>query len=313
MKFKSTIKILTFFLVFYTLTSCLEEGPMNTPPGESDAIIQMSYNANGGTLVNSGIRYFGAQALTYPPTDEVDTATFAVTLQGVDALSEDLTVTLVTPEEALDDYYYADSIAYEMMPDSLYEFVGSTTGVIKAGESYVEFQVRFFPSKMDLKKNYMLPVTATNNASLPTSSNYGYVYFHAIGNPIGGIYTWDFQRYDCQNGPAACALNSGASFTGEDVVFAPTSETAIKVPTGYYVQPNYLISFTDNEGVLSDFEAEIAPDELKGAFTDNGVTVVKAPVITVDNTDPAHPVYTVTYTVFNGTAYRYCIDTYTKQ
>lgn len=312
MKFKSTIKILTFLLGFYILTSCLEEGPMNTPPGESDAIIQMSYNPNGGTLVNSGIRYFGAQALTYPPTDEVDTATFAVTLQGVDALSEDVTVTLVTPAEAIDDYFYEDSIAYEMMPDSLFEFVGSMSGVIKAGESYAEFKVRFFPSKFNLKKNYILPVTATNNANLPTSSNYGYVYFHAIGNPLGGIYTWDFQRYDCQNGPGQCGLSS-FSFTGEDVVFAPISETAVKVPTGYYVQPNYVISFKDNEGVLSDFEAEIAPDELKGAFTDNDITVVKAPVIEVNNTDPAHPVYTVTYTVFNGLAYRYVIDTYTKQ
>lgn len=314
MKFKSTIKILTFFLVVYTLSSCLDEGPMNTPPDASGAIIQMSFNANGGNLVNSGIRYFGAQALTYPPTDEVDTATFAVTLQGVDALGEDVAVTLTTPADALDDYFYADSIGYEMMPDSLYEFVGSTSGVIKAGESYAEFKVRFFPSKMDLKKNYMLPVTATNSANLPTSSNYGYVYFHAIGNPIGGIYTWDFQRYDCQGGPGACALNAGASFTGEDIVFAPSNGTSIKVPTGYYVQPNYLISFKDDGVVLSDFKAEIAPDEIKGAFTDNGVTVVKSPVIAVDNTtDPAHPVYTVTYTVFNGSAYRYCIDTYTKQ
>ena len=64
---------------------------------------------------------------------------------------------------------------------------------------------------------------------------------------------------------------------------------------------------------MAPFEKRIAPDELKAAFTDNGITITKAPVITVDNTDAEHPIYKVVYTVFNGSAYRYCIDTYTKQ
>ncbi len=312
MKFKLTIKILTFFFGLYALTSCLDGDPMNTPPGASSAIIQMSYNTTGGNLVNSGLRYFGSQALTYPPTDLVDTASFAVTLQGVEALDHDVTVTLATPTDALDDYYYGDSIVYEMMPDSLFDFVGEQTAVIKAGETYAEFKVRFFPSKIDPTKNYMLPVTATNGSNLLTSSNYGFVYFHVIGNPIAGLYTWDFERYNCQNGPSQCGLGGG-SFTGETITFAPVNGTSIKVPTGYYVQPNYLISFKNSGGVLSAFSAEIAPDELKGAFTDNGITIVVAPVIVVDNTDADHPIYTVTYTVFNGSAYRYCIDKYTKQ
>ena len=313
MKLKLTIKILSFFLAANVLTSCLDGDLMNTPPGGNGAIIQMSYNTSGGTLVNSGIRYFGAQALTFPPTDEVDTVSFAVTLQGVEQFHEDINVTLATPADALDDYYYADSIHYEMMPDSLYDFIGATDGVIKAGEAYAEFSLKVYPSKIDPTKNYMLPITASNSSSLPTSSNYGFVYLHVIGNPIAGAYTWDFERYNCQNGPSQCAI-AGGSFTGESTIFAPSSGTAIKVPTGYYVQPNYLIQFKTNaEGELSNFTAEIAPDELKAAFTDNGITIVKAPVITVDDSDPAHPVYTIVYTVFNGTDYRYCIDKYTKQ
>jgi len=312
MKYKLTLKILSFFLVVSALSSCLDGDVMNTPPGGRGAILQMSYNANGGTLVNSGIRYFGAQALTYPPTHEADTATFAVTLQGVEKLNEDVNVTLTTPADALDDYYYADSIAYEMMPDSLYDFIGSTQGVIKAGESYAEFKVKFYPNKIDPTKNYMLPVTATNTSDLPTSTNYGFVYFHVIGNPIAGAYKWDFARHPCQGGPGECPAD-GNSFTGKDVIFAPSSGTAIKVPTGYYVQPNYLIQFENNGGELSNFTAEIAPDELKAAFTDNGITIVKAPVITVDNSDPAHPVYTVVYTVLGSSGYRYNIDKYTKQ
>ncbi len=310
MRAKLFIKLIFLFGVTYGLTSCLEGDPSNTPPLEGSGILEMTFNPNGGNTVNSGLRYFGSQALTYPADHTADTAVFAVSIQGVAEFGKDLNVSLVTPESALDDYYYSDSIAYEMMPSNLYEFIGGTSATIKQGEDFVEFKVRFFPNKIDPTKNYMLPVTVTNDANLPMSSNYGFVYFHVIGNPIAGSYNWDFERRNNQAGTGAPA---GGSFTGEDIVFAPVTPTSIKVPTGYYVQPNYLVSFKNSGGVLSNFKAEIAPDEIDAAFTANGITVVTPPTVTIDKTDPAHPKYTIKYVVFNGSAYRNCIDMYTKK
>jgi hypothetical protein len=172
MKFKLIIKVLSFFILVYTLTSCLEGDDMNTPPGAGFPILQMTNNPDGGNVVNSGIRYFGVQALLLNPTDDNDTVTFAVALAGVGSLDKDINVTLVTPEEALDDYYYADSIEYEMLPATGFTLL-STTGVIPKGKSYAEFKVVFHPTSIDLTQNYMLPITATNDAGLATSSNYG--------------------------------------------------------------------------------------------------------------------------------------------
>ena len=93
----------------------------------------------------------------------------------------------------------------------------------------------------------MLPISASNDADLQTSSNYGVNYYHVIGNPIAGAYNWDFIRINNQAGTGAPA---GGSFTDETIAFAPESPTAINVPTGYYVQPNYLITFKNTGGVF---------------------------------------------------------------
>lgn len=305
---KLTIKLLFFLFGGYMLSSCLDGDPMNTPPGASAPFIMMTNNPSGGNTVNSGLRYFGGQALTYPASHLRDTAKFAVSIQGVN--NRDVNVTLTTPADALDDYFYKDSIKYEMMPDALWDFLGPTSAAIPAGKQFAEFAVIFYPSLFDPTKNYMLPVSATNDADLQTSANYGVNYYHVIGNPIAGAYRWDFIRINNQAGTGAPA---GGSFTDEDAVFAPESPIGINVPTGYYVQPNYLITFKNTAGVLSNFKAVIDPDEIDGAFTLNGITMISGPTITVNTTDPVHPIYTVKYVVFNGAAYRNCTDTYTKK
>lgn len=305
---KLTIKLLSFLFAGYMLSSCLDGDPMNTPPGGSSPFIMMTNNPSGGNTVNSGLRYFGSQALTYPADHLRDTAKFAVSIQGL--INRDVNVTLTTPADALDDYYYKDSITYEMMPDALWDFLGPTSAVIPAGKQFAEFQVIFYPSLFDPTKNYMLPISATNDADLQTSSNYGVNYYHVIGNPIAGSYNWDFIRINNQAGTGAPA---GGSFTDETIAFAPESPTAINVPTGYFVQPNYLITFKNTGGVLSNFKAVIDPDEIDAAFTLNGISMVSGPTISVNTTDPAHPIYTVNYVVFNGAAFRNCTDIYTKK
>src|SRR5687767_3518079 len=158
MKFNITAKIFCALFLGCTVMSCLDGDEMNTPPGGSPSLVAMTYVSPGGTLFNSGLRYFGAQALLLSPADEADTVTFAVTIQG--PVDRDVTVTLqVRPEAALDNLA-SDGVEYTMMTDAQYDLL-STTAVIPQGETYAEFQAVFYPPNMDFSESTILPITAT--------------------------------------------------------------------------------------------------------------------------------------------------------
>src|SRR5258706_2091494 len=241
---QSLIKISIYCIALAAiLTSCLKVDDMNTPPGGAGgAMIAMSYVdlKNTGTTLNSGLRYFGNAALTYPAADLADTATFWVSLQGP-TIGKNLSVTLNVDNNARSDYYSIDSIAYLTMPDSLYTFLGPETAVINAGKTYAQFQVIFYPSKVDPTQNYILPVTATNDRNVPTSSNYCHIYFHAIGNPIAGSYTQEWIRWNNSTGTGTPAYDQTFG-----TLFAPSSPTTITVDSGTGV--TYVLSFKQSSG-----------------------------------------------------------------
>jgi hypothetical protein len=300
-------KLFAILIVTLGLGSCLKKADMNIDPDKTTAnIVTLQFIENGsGSTINSGMQYFSGGALTYSASHDADTADYNVNLAGPTTLGGDLNVTVaVDPTKVLDNYA-SDSIPYELMPDSLYHLV-STTATVKAGERIAHMQVIFYPSKINPTKSYMLPLVVKDASGQTISANYSTIYFHVIGNPIAGAYNWDFYRYNNLDGTGAPA---GGSFLGDVTVFSPVNPTQVKVPTGYYVQPNFLITFKNTNGVLSDFTAVIAPDELKGAYTDNGITIVAGPFITVS---PDYKTITVKHTVFNGSAYRNCTDIYYK-
>lgn len=299
--------IFVLFLAALSLASCLKKGDMNIDPEKlTGNIMELQFIENGsGSTINSGMQYFSGGALTYPGTDDVDTAHYNVSLAGPSTLSQDLTVTVGVDATKISDNFTSDGIKYELMPDSLYHFV-STTATVKAGERIAHMQIVFYPSKIDVTKSYMLPVVIKDAAGQIISGNFATIYFHVIGNPIAGAYLWDFIRY---NNQAGTGTPSGASFTNAPTVFSPVDPTSVKVPTGYYTTPNYLITFKNTGGVLSDFKAQIAPDEVKAAFTDNGITVVSGPAITVS---PDQKTFTIKYVVYNGSAYRNLTDIFHK-
>jgi hypothetical protein len=297
-------------LVSFSLASCLKTVNTNVN-GENltTNFLQLEYVKDSGqTNINSGLQYFAGSTLLFPPDDAVDTINFQVTYNGPTAAASDITVTLAPDWTALNDNFGNDGITYEKMPDSLYKVVTPTV-TIKAGTRVAYAKMAVYPSKIDPTKSYMAPLAPSANGVV-NSGNFGHIYFHTIGNPMAGAYTWDFYRYNALTNPTFPTGYNGGSFFGETISWLPVNPTNIHVPTGYYVQPNYLITFTNTAGVLTNFKAVIDPGELPGAFTANGISMIQQPVITVT---PDYKKVTINYVVFNGSAYRNCTDIYTKQ
>jgi hypothetical protein len=129
------------------------------------------------------------------------------------------------------------------------------------------------------------------------------MYFHTIGNPIAGAYSWDFIRY---NNPEGTGTPSSLSFYGAEIIFAPVNPTTIRVPTGYFTQPDYIITFKNSGGVLSDFKAIIDPAAVEADFVPNGITITSGPTILVEDNNTK---LTVKYT----TSTRNITDIYIKK
>jgi len=290
----------SFLIAASMLSSCLDGDQMNLPPGGSPPLIEITYNNTPGsiyTLFNTGLRYFSAQTLL-PSPNEADTITFAVTLQG--SVDKDVTVTLTTPQDALDDNYSSDSLTYAMMTSDQYKFL-STSAVIPKGKNYAEFQVVLYPPNINYKKNLMLPVTATNDANIVTSSTAGTLYFHVIGNALAGLYTHRFIRYATPAGTGSPDTDNSSV-----AVLSPANTTTVSGPTGYYTQPNYIITFDDDgAGNLSNFKAVLDPAALAADWDPAGIAVATGPTISLSGD---YKVITLKYTTLT----RNVTDIYTK-
>jgi len=305
MKKNILVATLSALAVGIGMTSCLDGDQMNTPPGGSPNLVEMSYVQDGGTLINSGLNYFSAQALLLSPADEADTVTFQVAVQG-GSVDRDVTVTLqVDPAKALDNLA-KDGVEYTVMPSDQYKFL-QTTATIPKGKGYAAFQVVFYPPNIDFTKSTILPITATNDAGYVTSSNYGVLYLHLIGNPIAGLYDWKFVRYSTPTEPPTTNPDGG-SFSGATAVFSPQNPTTINVFSGYYLKNvGYIITFKgDTRGSLTDFRAIMDPVAMAAVWDPNGIVLGSGPTISVN---PEQTVFTLHYT----TATRNCNDIYTLQ
>jgi Domain of unknown function (DUF1735) len=273
------------------MSSCVKNAGYTTDFGGLKPIVQ---------IVGSGLGKFTDAAINFPATDARDTLQFTVNFASVDLPSKDVTISLDYDDAALTTYNASSAIKYAKFPDSTYSYTTKSV-TIKAGSNYsapVNFIV--FPNKIDPTQNYMFPISIKDAQGNTISGNFGTMYYHAIGNPIAGNYVWDFQRW---NNPAGTGSLSGLSFTGGSAVFSPVTPTKVTVPSGYYIQPRYEITFTNTGGILTNFAVKLNDDDV-AAMANNGVTVTNGPNIL--KADPINKIYKFQYT----TVTRYIIDTY---
>jgi hypothetical protein len=260
-------------------------------------------------IPEGGMAHFATDALTFPGTDAIDTTIFRINFASTNVAGKDVVVTVGYDANALAAINAGldSSSQYAKFPDSTFLFP-TTKVTVKAGQNYsdaVPFIV--YPSKIDPTKSYMFPISILDASGNTISGNFGTIYYHVIGNPIAGNYSWDWTRWNNNDGSGS---PTSSSFTGGSAVFSPDNPTQVEVPSGYFEGARYVISFTNTNGVLSNFQVILNPDDVTNQLTANGITVTEGPVIL--KADPVAGEYKFHYSVFNGSAYRYLIDRYYK-
>jgi hypothetical protein len=257
-------------------------------------------------IPEGGIANFSSDAILFPPTDDTDTATFHVNYAATSVAPEDEVITLAIDDQALADFNALGGGQYAKFPDSIYSFTTTTVTVPKGANYSANIPLIMFPSKINLLNNYMLAISISVAPKGSTiSSNYKTIYWHLIGNPIAGLYTWNWTRWN-NTSPTGPTSGGGTNLTA---VFAPDDATTVEVPSGYYIGPRYVITFTNTGGVLSNFQVAFNSDDI-ATMKAGGVSITSGPnIITAD---PITGTYEFQYQAATPNP-RYVTDTYIKQ
>lgn len=232
-------------------------------------------------IVEGGLYQFSTQALLFSSADATDTATFHLNYAAVNVAPADEVFSVAVNPAAVSTYNTSGGgLQYEILPDSCYSFTTTSVKVAK-GQTYSDaIPVIFYPSKINPSVNYMLPISITQApAGTTISSNVGTVFYHFIGNPLAGNYTYDFTRY---NGDSTITPN-GSSFTGETVSVGPVDPNNLLLPDSYLQTfvastAGIVLTFDNNGGVLSNFSVGFDDATSKG-LSDGGFTVATAPTL----------------------------------
>jgi hypothetical protein len=289
MKMKKIILICSI-AVTVALTGCLKDDP-NVDLSNVGTVVELPY---------SGLSNFGGDALNLK-TDTVQ-LTFTLNIASPYPPDHDIQVTVGVDPSLTAAFNSSHTDQYQNFPADAYVFADETV-TIEKGTRLDSFTVTFYKQFLDPTISYMLPITIKDASGETISGNFATHYYHFIGNPIAGDYLWDFKRWPLQTPTGSPDI----SWDAEPITFAPDNPTTVEMPSGYYTQGNYVLSFTNNSGVLSDFHVVLSNSFLQD-FAGAGITVTDGPNIMM--ADPITGVYEFQYSVFNGSAFRYVVDKY---
>jgi Domain of unknown function (DUF1735) len=278
--YNDTTKLLlaSSLLVILSLSSCIKD----TNSGNE---------VNGLTPVvlipEGGMANFSAVSLSYPSSDIVDTAFFHVNYAATQVAPKDVTVNIGFDSTAMVNYNATSNVKYSKFPDSIYSFKSNSV-TVKAGQNYSSLiPLVLYPSKIDPTQNYMLPISVLNGQGNTISGNFGTIYYHLIGNPIAGAHSEEWIRWNNADGSGAPRydLNFSNVFSSN----SPTEVTVQSAGNGLL----FIIDFTNNAGVLSNFTCTIDPNSYGNAGL---ASLINAPTITVS---PDYKTFTINFSYTN--------------
>lgn len=247
------------------LTSCLKD------KGFEDGLYgAINSNTEGGKWVSierSGLGNFsGSSVLVNNLSSTVLKIPVAVDLDWVNKTTEPVTVTLAIDNSLIAGYNSANNKSFIAATPDMVKLT-STTVTIPAGERVGTTTLEITQNKFDQSKSYLIPVVITSaTGGFQTSRNFNVKWFNVIGNPLAGPYSWTFRRYQsADTSGAACA--ACGSFVNQPVTINPVNETTLLFPDSYtrtFINPNggFLLSFTNNNGVFSNFSVTLDPKTL---------------------------------------------------
>ncbi len=292
-KLIASLSILSLFFLMSLITGCVKK---------ADTFVDFSNLQDMVLLRKGGVVNFKAANLRVDVTSaDPDTVILYVDLASVNALSTPVTVKLGVDNPKIGEYNAANGTDYIPFASNQYHLVDSVV-TIPAGEHYGQIMVILNQDQFDPTISYLLPITILDASGKVLSSNQNTIYYNLIGNPIAGVYNWDYTRTNNADGSGP---PHGSSFTGGTTAFIADSKLAIEVQSGYFIGPHYVLSFTNTNGTLSDFTVSFNSDDVN-TLTANGVSVTDGPRIL--KADPVAGEYIFQYVVFNGSANRYIID-----
>lgn len=257
-----------FFALLVSLNSCIKD--------RNASGTDFSHLQDHVVFLNGGLLNFGASNVVF----NSDTATFKITvnLASVNLPTSPVKVTIGVDAAQIAAYNTANGTKFQPFPSGSYT-IGATSLTIPAGQQFSTTTVQMYKAAFDPTVSYLLPISITDASGKRLSSNQNTLFFNIIGNVIAGSYNWDFTRY---NDAAGTPPASGLSFTGKTTSFVADNPTQVEVASGYFIQPRYVISFDNNNGVLSNFQVSFNSTDA-AALVAGGVTVTSGPTIVKAN------------------------------
>jgi hypothetical protein len=254
---------------------------------------------------------YTASSLALDLSAPVETVEMSLRYSGPTVFGNDMMVTLGYDAAALAAFNASvppGGLTYVALPSNFYRIVNPTIKIPKGTAISEDLVIEIFADMLDPAVSYMFPITITAITGAPSdvvkAPATSTAYLHIIGNPIAGNYTWDFYRWNNETGTGA---NAGGTFFGDVVGFSAVDPNHVTVPTGYFIQPNYVISFSGSGNALTDFEVEPSAGMLAD-WDANGITITEQPHFLI--ADPVAEHYKVQMIVWNGAAFRFLIDDY---
>jgi hypothetical protein len=316
-RLKTSISILSLAVAF---SSCVKSIDNFTDFSTTQPIVELKtaipYGGGASYTNIAGLGNFTRSALGNIKNYFVDTVSCFVHICSHNTLWNPVYFSLGIDYNALTSYN-ADAnnvIKYELMPDSVYEWTDASV-TIPAGQRVADVSGLVFHYDMiDQSKNYMLPIGILTADGVTISGNQGAIYFHTIGNPLAGVYAWQWTRF---NAPDTTGAPNAASFTfadGFSAISSPVDPTTIDFQSGYGDQNGlnirYSLTFTNTAGVLSNFAVKLKPVDVTDAvFGAIGALSYTEPVLLI--ADGVNKHFKFTWTIVNSAgAPRAFIDEY---